>query len=787
MATAYWIGQFVAVALCYAFVMFLWPLVVFHNILKDKSRTFCFGFCTCGMVLFINLAVLSIGLIPHALHGWLVAVLFYGIFAVSVWRQIRQERKRRAGTAVLHLIGGTIGWRSFLLSVLGTVPEALRFLGRKVKRFFQGHRTEYGILLFLCAYAVVYFGWGAVDARYYGFGDMYVHHSWIDGLQSGEIFSSGIYPEGMHTFIYVMNCVSGIRVYSILLFLGPIHSIILIVSMWIFLKEIFHWKFSADLAILLFLILEQNSINDIYSMSRIQWTIPQEFALFTEFLCGVFLLRFLKDGALSLKKPIKNWFRILWNEENLLLFVMAVAASFATHFYVTIMAAILCAGVVLSRLYTFFQKGRWREILIGAILAVVIALVPMAGAFAEGTPLQGSLGWAVKVMQGHDPDSETQEGETEESATQTTEETAQPNETNAHARHSRSGLTQTIGKLSGVWESGFETIYGDRKGKVFAVVTVFVFIASLFYKIIAIFAKNTFSGINTEFMDGPLAISLTAALFMLDYIATDIDLPQLIAGARILTSERIYVLAVCVTVIDLVFTKLFSKVTGPFQNAIGIVAVPVLYLLVIVIGQYHGYLYYEQSRYTEAAEITSRIISEIDSLSYTIVSPTDELYQVKNYGYHEELLTLVKSVDSNKNYTIPSRYIFVFIEKKPILYGQTHFFRGPVWLAVNGKNTRPYKHYNLQYSEDPDAVSGSISSKEAEKALQYEIGEEIPGEDHEARIIMESKAMHWINEFKKYYPHDIRTYYEDDNFVCYEIRQDPQIPYRLSVLVDTND
>ena len=52
---------------------------------------------------------------------------------------------------------------------------------------------------------------------------MYVHHAWIYGLKEGKIFSEGVYPEAMHCFVYCMNVLFGIPVYSCLLFMGEIH------------------------------------------------------------------------------------------------------------------------------------------------------------------------------------------------------------------------------------------------------------------------------------------------------------------------------------------------------------------------------------------------------------------------------------------------------------------------------------------------------------------------------------------------------------------------------------
>lgn len=818
MTTAYWIGQFAAVALCYAFVMFLWPLVVFHNILKGKSRTFCFGFCTCGMVLFINLAVLAIGLIPHALHGWLVCLLFYGIFVFSVWRQIRRERKRRAGDAVLHLIGRTIGWRSFLLAVLKAVSGALRLLGRKVRRFFQGHGAEYAVLLFLCAYAVVYFGWGAVDLRTYGTSDMYVHHYWIYGLQEGNIFVAGIYPEGMHTFIYLMNCISGIRVYNFLLFLAGIQSAVLIVSIWLFLRQMFHWKYSAVFAVLLFLILEQNFTNDIYAMSRIAWTVPEEFALYTEFLCGAFLVRFLKDRGQNIRHVLclttigirNKKFRIpVFNDNvrnpDLLVFSLAIAASFATHFYVTLMAAILCAAIVFSKFIDFWQSGRWKGIIFSAVLAVMVPLIPMALAFAQGHPLQGSLTWALEVMQGSQSDSGAEESNTETEAAEVSEAQSTAKEITSSGQESTVGDTSvaadeeihiSTGTLLrsaalAIFQNGFTNVYGQKKGRIFAIVTITMLLVSVVYKLLSRLAGIIFRiHLPVDFMDGAMAVSLGALFFILDSTAKAVGLPQLIDGTRVLTSARIELLAACISLPDCTLGALCEKIErrSPLITEIaGPVLTAGLFAVVILTGEYHGNLYYAQTRYTEAAETTNRIISQMGRNTYTIVSTTDELYQVNLFGYHEELLTLVKTVESNRNYTLPTEYIFVFVEKRPLQYAQTHFCTGPSWLAVKGKNRKLFESYHIACSQSPDTVSGVISEKEAEKELTYSIGDSHAGTHLDSRIIMESKAMRWINAFKKYYPHDIRTYYEDDNFVCYEIRQDPQIPYRLSVLVGTND
>lgn len=804
MTELYWIGQFILTAVFYGFVMFLWPSVVFRKFLKGKSRTFWFAFCTAGMVLLLNMVVLVIGLIPHALHIWLTAVLFYGVFVVQVWRQAERAR-HSAGSALRRLTNGTMGRKSMGLFIGRGIGNGFRAFVKKTNVLFRGHRVEYGALAGLCAYAVLYFSWGAFDLHSYGASDMYVHHSWIYGLQNGQIFSNGIYPEGMHTFIYVLSSISGIRVYSLLLFLGGIQSAVLVTAMWLFLKETFHWKYSALSVVLLFLILEQNSLNDIYAMSRIQWTIPEEFALYTEFLCGVFLLRYLRSRG-------DEW-------ENLLLFALSVAASFATHFYVTIMAVFLCAGIVFIKLGSFFRNGRWKKIILAVLIAVVVPLAPMAGAFAEGRPLQGSLTWALGVMKGTKSDSGTQKNSSKDKKEDTdsssesegndarsaSDEAAGSEETEngrakarrltvAEAQHP-SMLQRALKMPETLYRSGFQVIYGAEKGELFEAAVLGVLIVSFLFKAIRVTIRWAVGRGRTDFMDGAFIVSFAALLFLLDYASHAVGLPQIIAGPRILTSLRLMALASCVEVPDMALAagimarqahRAHKKTNrdrsggyGRGREAAGLLVLIGIFGVVILSGEYHGYLYYVQSRYPEAADTTNRIIDEMPKDTYTIISTTDELYQVNRYGYHEELLTLVKTVEDYVGYSIPTKYLFIFIEKRPLQYASSHFFTGPSWLGTSGKYYQFFKKFHMTCSESPNTVSGKISDKQAEKKLKFSIGDSGAGEDLKGRTIMESKAMRWMKQFQTYYPYDSEVYFEDRNFICYKIRQDPQIPYRM--------
>lgn len=84
--------------------------------------------------------------------------------------------------------------------------------------------------------------------------------------------------------------------------------------------------------------------------------------------------------------------------------------------------------------------------------------------------------------------------------------------------------------------------------------------------------------------------------------------------------------------------------------------------------------------------MTNSIIDTFPEHSYTIVSPTEELYPVIQYGWHEELLTFIEESEQG-DYTIPTENVFIYIEKRPLIYAQRHFFDGPFWL---GKKSIPH-------------------------------------------------------------------------------------------------
>lgn len=136
-------------------------------------------------------------------------------------------------------------------------------------------------------------------------------------------------------------------------------------------------------------------------------------------------------------------------------------------------------------------------------------------------------------------------------------------------------------------------------------------------------------------------------------------------------------------------------------------------------------------------------------------------------------------VSKQEKYIIPTEYLFFYVEKKPIQYAQYHFFTGPRWLA-QAKYTKFYKYSNAVLSEGDEIANSQIS----EFLLNDPIT--ITGKASDAysniknREILESEMYFWCQKFKMHFPNEIKVYYEDEDFICYVVKQNTDHLYDLS-------
>lgn len=792
---SYWIAEFIKVLSGYIFLMYLWPSVIFRKKLSGKSLTFQFAFCSTVSILLSNTIILGLGLF-HILNEGIVRWIYYGTFFLSIFKE--KELRRYIFAHIKRTLSGTQGWKLLIFrqaeSLKIIIVNSFQQLNKKIK----GRRIEYGILFVLIVFAVAYFSYGAFQCHSYGWGDMYVHHAWIYGLKEGKIFSAGIYPEAMHCFIYCMNDLFGISVYSCMMFLGEIHVSALLLAIYCFLREVMKSKYTVYLVLAAFLTIDMVCVDEIYGMSRMQYTIPQEFGLYTQFLCALYLVRFLRRNPEEGKAKRKVW------NDDLFLFMTSLAASLAIHFYVTMMAFFLCAAIAIFGIVKVFKKENFKSLVIAVLAGMIISAAPMVLAYASGIPLQGSLNWGMNVMNGTD----TKEGRTQQAQSIASENNAETSSQNESESQSSESIQQESGVQSSqsvtseekqqtetndaleqeqtsqkksrktIWEYikmvykyGYAQLYGDTRAKW---LLGFTLIAGILSAINWIITAIRFRKLPFELY---LGITAASVIFMILYAAPFLGLPEIIAGARLCLTEQVLLLSMMALPADEVLFAIGRRKMACILPYLSVLGVAAIYAGTNYFGVYHGYLYYELTRYNSVVNLTNRIASEYPKQRYTIISTTDEIYQVIESGWHEEILDFYYKSKLEKYY-IPTEYLFFYVEKNPIQYAQYHFFAGPRWLAQK-KYSQYYKYSNAVISEGSAIKSSKISEDVLGEPLT-DMGKASDAYSNlKNRTILESELYFWCQDFKARLPYEIQVYYEDEDVVCYMIKQNPEHLYNL--------
>lgn len=792
---SYWIVEFIKVLSGYIFLMYLWPSVIFRKKLSGKSLTFQFAFCSTVSILLSNTIILGLGLF-HILNEGIVRWIYYGTFFLSIFKE--KELRRYIFAHIKRTLSGTQGWKLLIFrqaeSLKIIIVNSFQQLNKKIK----GRRIEYGILFVLIVFAVAYFSYGAFQCHSYGWGDMYVHHAWIYDLKEGKIFSAGIYPEAMHCFIYCMNDLFGISVYSCMMFLGEIHVSALLLAIYCFLREVMKSKYTVYLVLAAFLTIDMVCVDEIYGMSRMQYTIPQEFGLYTQFLCALYLVRFLRRNPEEGKAKRKVW------NDDLFLFMTSLAASLAIHFYVTMMAFFLCAAIAIFGIVKVFKKENFKSLVIAVLAGMIISAAPMVLAYASGIPLQGSLNWGMNVMNGTD----TKEGRTQQAQSIASENNAETSSQNESESQSSESIQQESGVQSSqsvtseekqqtetndaleqeqtsqkksrktIWEYikmvykyGYAQLYGDTRAKW---LLGFTLIAGILSAINWIITAIRFRKLPFELY---LGITAASVIFMILYAAPFLGLPEIIAGARLCLTEQVLLLSMMALPADEVLFAIGRRKMACILPYLSVLGVAAIYAGTNYFGVYHGYLYYELTRYNSVVNLTNRIASEYPKQRYTIISTTDEIYQVIESGWHEEILDFYYKSKLEKYY-IPTEYLFFYVEKNPIQYAQYHFFAGPRWLAQK-KYSQYYKYSNAVISEGSAIKSSKISEDVLGEPLT-DMGKASDAYSNlKNRTILESELYFWCQDFKARLPYEIQVYYEDEDVVCYMIKQNPEHLYNL--------
>lgn len=741
---------------------FLIPLIVWRRYLKNKSYGYRFWFCL------LTQAALEINLVYvlgffNILNRFAIIGSNLLIYSLIMWNFSDKQFFNRCKITLLDLWEASKEER-LIKYFIHKARKGLKTLWRTllqwpIWRYIMKNWLETLLLAGLVIYNVWFLTHFVMEYHSYQFPDIPVHQSWVYGMEKGNMFIEGVYPYGMHIMILILRTFFGLNLREILLYSGAYQTILLIIGIFLLAKQIFYAKYTPiTVAVVISLMLNQ---------SRYAAALPQEAAMYAVIGLAYFLFRYLhqdrKKSVIESDSVLRRFFRMnsyinrRYINTDALFVMICVSLVIAYHFFTAIAAIFMVIAIGIAYLPKILKKQYFIPLMFCGIMGALIAILPMAAYLARGVPFNGSMNWATSVIEGKewqgtevgyqsDLEAALGQGAAGDGGTDTDTSTDEPSEDETEVKVDYSTMTATeivIYIYNSLFDFASTTIYNDE-----AVLVLFIcMLLGLLCAFLMILRKKTRRDGQTY-----LALIINMLILCIFGAAKKLGIVQLIEVARIATfaepiSGFIYILP-----LDFVL-----RAVGGFKNRYyqAFLKTASLFLgvliatFIIILGWVHGFFYFDQAYYNESEYALRNIKKTYAKETYTIVSPTEEYYDVLDYGYHTQMAKFIDMVSGKQElFTFPTEYVFFFIEK--------HVLNDYIYGNVD---------VDLKYAIKDFVYLGDVQD------YYYQ------------RAVIESRAYYWAQKFKKMYPNNFKVFFEDDIYVVYMMQQnvyspyDPQIDY----------
>ena len=752
--------RFVSIFAAYTGLTVLLPAIMFRRILAGRRLSEQFLMC----YTFGNFYIINIVFAVQLLHisGFWTLVLFTAVLGILIWSRVNRVSLRelcmKTGIVCKKILQGSMGIKGFLYRVKN---RGMAVLKKAVWLFYC--EVVCNTLQWILAGAVIaalFWIYGRQLILTYGYraSDIPVHLNWINQMSRGNLFASGVYPFGFHCMVYYLHAVFGFDTYVILCVFYLVQVFFIHIVLLAMLKLLCRSLYLPYAGIMVYIL---GSFWARQTYSRFGSSLPQEFGMIFVIPSVYFLIRFFQTE----KKNLKN------RETKLILgcFALAFSLTLAIHFYGTMIAGLCCIGIAVGFCTRFLNKEYFRRIMLTGIISVFLAVLPMGIAFAGGTPLQGSLGWGLSVINGDSSDTEdTSENEAaqkqamEEMAARLIENTQNSNSESAQTgeipiiteapKHSLTDKAREIPKkMKNLREMMIrriqEFIINSQEQwcayAVLAGIAVLILLGLMFI----ILRRITYGEMlmSAGFCMGILTLLLCAG---------NLGLPVLMDPARC-SIYYVYLLIVSITVLGdgLLYLIFMPRILTIPRNVVSFILT-----VSMAAGMIHQGLVKTPdfiSDYVSNGAFTclTNIIKENKDETWTIVSANDETQMGLDHGWHYETITFLRKqehINKDTKLIIPTEKVYFFIEKIPL-------------------------NYSVVYS----GSGQSISKKGASQSLPNSGG--IGMYQGEGRWILMSRMYYWAQAFMEMYPNEMKIYYESEDFVCYVISQNMYHQYNFAI------
>lgn len=642
-----------------------------------------------------------------------------------------------------HLSKRQYKLRPFVSRWGGELMMHTKYYIRTLLKQFFNRNILYNLILLASFAVLIYRRFLLVFDNYaYLTSDMYVHGDWINYLEQDTIFYDGVYPFGMHNMISSFHMLSGLTLNVVNRYWGPFTSILLLMVLYWYLKRTFHNPKLAILPIVIYCI--SDFVNNDYCY-RLDFTLTQETGMMFILPCAYFFGKYLKE-----RKKLDAVF-----------FVLSAGLILSIHFYTVIFAVLLCFGVCFAFLKELLNWKMIRKMLFYVLLIGVIGLAPLIVGLMQGRYWQGSTTWALSLVQGNldsflaeNASNEEQKQQAQQNLEQQEEQQEETKKTPLLVRFSngmKETVKQQINDMPAFWGWLF---WGSM-------------LWCVLYSIIRFFIRKKADWIDRM----QLCLWWFLVFCVVLYASWAFELPTLIQNQRI----RMFLGYLVPVMLIIPFDNLllfFKKARVRVSYVLCYVMSALLFFRGVQQGiPYQSYFYLEPSL---AGRACVSIQEEFEDNTWTIVSPVDEITMIRGHGFHYELWQFISEMepyDKTMRCIIPTKYVFFFLEKRPLQYNQ---YRATGYY---------YENPTFRVADAQKIVTKEMLHISDEGVMKYYM-------NYDNRKALEAKLYYWLEAYKEAFPDQFEVYMEDDECIIYKFTQNElamnnfAIPYMYNEITE---
>jgi hypothetical protein len=655
-----------------------------------------------------------------------LALIITLLFTTIIIRIIldKKDAKRiycESTETIKHLLHGEYGTKLFLQRKLLSIRLSIKYFCTEL---FKGKKLEWIIFLSIMGYNIYYYSYNSFNFVSYGAPDEEVHLYWIQSLISGNIFPGGVYPHGFHNVLGAIAVFFGFNAVTVISYFGVVSMVLIMTMLYFGLRKILTSKYAALFGLMVYSLV---NIYDIESIYRFQFAIPQEYGMIMLMPMVIFLFSYLKGKRMS----------------DLVFFGMCFSMTISIHFYITIIALVLCLSIGIVYFYRILKKKLLIKIILCGILSAMVAIAPLAVGYAKVNKMEQSMEWAVRVIQGEEYGSNDE----------ITNEIEKPNK------------IEEV-KYSLNWNSFLVNAKEEiTKFVILDIRAMYVFLAllvlTILYSIIFIVLRKI-KEVNLY----QLSFAVYGLVLIFLMLCRILNLPTVMEPKRVAIFFAYFSPIFIAMPFEVIYGSFGKSKIKKICSAITIIAIPIFLLIIVKFGMLRPLppFYYFQTK--GAMLVDCDIMEKYNNHNWTIVSPTNDTSVIQNNGYHYELSDFIlqqENWNEDIEIRIPTKYVFIYIEKRPIsLYG-----------------------YRFNKDDKEIVNRAMVTYEDAKKALDKK--NEDNNNYKEYRKVLMSKAYYWAKEYKKYFPKEMTVYYEDNEIVVYRIVQNEYALNNFSINYVANE